>query len=94
MAKSKKTAAVYEEELKRLNRIIGQIEGIRSMIGKGRDLPDILIQFKAIHHAMKSVESRLLRTHMRENLTTAFKSGKKKMLEETIDRVSDVFKQL
>jgi DNA-binding FrmR family transcriptional regulator len=93
MAKPKKDeASLYDEELKRLNRVTGQIEGIRSMIGKGRELPDILIQFKAVHQALKSVESRLLRTHLRESVMDAFKSGKKKALEEVIDGISDVFK--
>ena len=63
-----KPAASFGEEIKNLNRIRGQVDGIVQMIESGRDIPDILIQLSAMRAAVKSVESRLLQSHIRDEL--------------------------
>ena len=42
------------ENIPRLNRIAGQIEGIKKMIEDGRYCPDILSQLRAVRSAVKS----------------------------------------
>lgn len=78
-------SALHTDELARLNRIRGQISGIRKMIERGRDSMDILIQLKAARAAIKRVESRILRRHMRSCIDAAFGDSREeaeKMMEE------------
>ncbi len=81
-----------KDEVKRLNRAIGQIEGIQKMINEGRALDEILVQCKAVHSALKSVESRLLARYLDNALTRIAKAEKKKSREQTIDELLDLYK--
>ena len=40
-----------------LNRVAGQVEGVRKMIEERRYCPDILTQLKAIRSATKNIEA-------------------------------------
>ena len=55
MAKEKKHPD-HSTDIKRLNRIVGQIEGIKKMIEDKRYCQDILTQTKAASSALKSLE--------------------------------------
>ena len=48
----------------RLNRISGQIDGVKRMIEDDRYCNDILIQLSAIEKAVKSLSSVVLEKHM------------------------------
>ncbi len=80
------------DDMKRLNRIIGQIEGIQKMMGDERALDDILVQCKAVHSALKSVESRLLARYLDDAISKIGKSEKKKSREQKIDELLDLYK--
>ncbi|MDR2098455.1 MAG: metal-sensitive transcriptional regulator, partial [Rickettsiales bacterium] len=54
----------HEKELPRLNRAIGQMEGIRRMIEARRYCPEILIQFRAVKSAIRAIENNILKTHL------------------------------
>ena len=58
--KIKENALVYMENMPRLNRVSGQINGIKKMIDEGRSCPDILVQLRAVNSAIKAIESNLL----------------------------------
>ena len=62
----------HKENLSRLNRIAGQIEGIKKMIEDGRDCPDIISQLRAVRSAVKSVESNILEKHLPNVLWIGF----------------------
>jgi DNA-binding FrmR family transcriptional regulator len=51
--------------VKRLNRIEGQIKGIRSMLEEERYCADILTQVAAAQQGMRSFGTELLKTHMK-----------------------------
>ena len=63
----KKTKQRSEEEYKslihRLNRIEGQIRGIRGMVERSAYCPDILIQSAAVTAAMNAFNRELLSNH-------------------------------
>ena len=80
------------EESKRLKRIVGQVEGIRNMLEGGRRLDDVLTQCKAVHSALKSVESRLLERYLDAALRDIAKSEKKKSKEQRIAELMDLYK--
>ena len=81
------------DEMKRLNRIVGQIEGIRKMLEEQRKVQDVLMQCKAIHSALKSIETRIFKAHLEVVLDDIVKLDKKKTRAEKIDELEDLFKQ-
>lgn len=82
----------HDRQIPRLNRIIGQIEGIKKMIGERRYCPDILIQFKAIKSAIKAAEREVLNIHLNSCVTDSFKNEKDrdKKIEEIKELISNM----
>ncbi|PID40357.1 MAG: hypothetical protein CR984_03650 [Proteobacteria bacterium] len=64
----------HNDQLPSLNRIEGQIKGIKRMIGDRRYCVDILTQLKAVKAAIHRVEQDVLKTHMQHCLINAVKS--------------------
>lgn len=83
----------FSDEVKRLNRAVGQIEGIRKMLEEQRKLSDVVIQFKAVHSALRSVETRIFRSHVKAALDELVKLDKKKDREAILDGLEALFKQ-
>ena len=54
----------HAEHLKKLNRVIGQLEGIKRMIENRRYCPDILIQTRAAMAALRGVELNIFEKHL------------------------------
>ncbi len=65
----------HKENLPRLNRISGQVEGVKKMIAEGRYCPDILIQLKAIRSAIKVIEGNILQKHLEHCVALSFEQG-------------------
>lgn len=72
------------ENIPRLNRISGQIEGIKKMIEEGRYCPEIITQLRAVRSAVKAVESNILHKHLQHCVAQSFGSDedKEKKIEE------------
>ncbi|MDB6078280.1 MAG: putative repressor [Akkermansiaceae bacterium] len=51
--------------LSRVNRVVGQVQGIGRMIGENRDCPEILNTIAAVHSALRGLEAKLLEDHVR-----------------------------
>lgn len=64
----------HGEQLLRLKKIKGQIEGIEKMIEQKRYCVDILTQIKASYSALKSVERQVLTLHFKSCIKSAFNS--------------------
>lgn len=77
----------HESQLGRLNRIEGQIKGIKKMITDGRYCVDILTQLKAVKSAVHKVEQGILRVHIQGCLKNAVTSGDDLSVQEKIDEV-------
>ena len=58
----------YRDLINRLNRIEGQIRGIKGMVEKDAYCPDILIQVAAANAALNSFNKVLLANHWRPGL--------------------------
>lgn len=84
----------FSDEIKRLNRVIGQIEGIQKMLTAGRKLDDIVTQCKAVHSAINSVEHRVFKAHLDDVLHHMVRIGKKKSRQELADDLEDLFKRV
>ncbi len=62
----------HSEQLVRLKRIRGQVEGIERMVVEHRYCPDIMIQIRSASAALKSVESLMFERHLRHCVRQAF----------------------
>ena len=82
----------HKAELPRLNRIIGQLEGIKKMIEEQRYCPEILIQLKAVRSAIVSVEKNILSTHLEKCVTDSFKD--QDLAKEEIAEIKELFNKL
>lgn len=68
----------------RLNRIGGQIDGIKKMVEEDRHCDDILIQLQAIDKSIKSLSNVILEKHMYDCVTTEFEKGNLEIIDEVI----------
>lgn len=73
----------YKDLIHRLNRIEGQIRGIRKMVEKDCYCVDILTQVAAANAALNSFTKILLSNHIKTCVTRDIKEGK----EETVDEL-------
>lgn len=83
----------HSEELKRLNRLAGQVEGIKKMIGERRYCVDIMTQLKAIQSASKSIEANILKRHFEACVTVALSQKTKGKRDEKIEELMKLFKK-
>lgn len=73
----------YKDLIHRLNRIEGQVRGIRRMVEEQAYCTDILIQVSAVNSALNSFNKVLLANHIRTCVAEDIRNGK----EETIDEL-------
>lgn len=74
---------------KRLNRIIGQLNGVKQMIDDNRYCGDVLVQLAAAQSALRSVSSLVLDNHMRTCVVEKIQNGD----TEVIDELSKLIKK-
>lgn len=77
------------ENMPRLNRISGQIDGIKKMIEQNRYCPEILIQLRAIRAAVKSIEANILQKHLQHCVAQSFNSSADR--DQKIAELKDLF---
>ena len=73
----------YKDMIHRLNRIEGQVRGIRGMVEKDAYCTDILTQVAAVSAALNSFNKVLLENHIKTCVTRDIREGK----EETVDEL-------
>ena len=69
----------------RLNRIEGQIKGIKKMIDEDRYCDDILIQLSAIDKSIKSLANTILDDHIHSCVIDNVQKGNTEVLDEIVD---------
>ena len=80
----------YKDLIHRLNRIEGQIRGIRGMVDKNAYCTDILVQVAAANAALNSFNKVLLANHIKTCVTRDIREGK----EETVDELVETLQKL
>lgn len=73
----------------RLNRIEGQVRGIKKMIEGDAYCNDVLIQLSAIENSIRSLSNHMLENHLYSCVTRDLEEGK----IETLDEVISLFKR-
>ena len=85
-----------EEEKKamltRLNRIEGQIRGIKKMVENDIYCPDILIQVSAVNNALNSFNKVLLAEHVRSCVAEDIRSGNDGSIDELVGVLQKLMK--
>ena len=84
-------ARVREAALRRLNRITGQLQGLRRMVEEGRYCIDVLTQIKAAEAALHSLAKLVLRNHLETCVADAFESEDGADRREKIAELTRVF---
>ena len=84
------TPEEYRSLIHRLNRIEGQVRGIRGMVEKGAYCPEILVQSAAVTAAMNAFSRELLSDHIRTCVVEDIRAGR----DETIDELLRTLQKL
>lgn len=91
-----KTKHRREEEYKslvhRLNRIEGQIRGIRGMVENEAYCPDILVQSAAVTAAMNAFNRELLANHIRTCVADDIRAGNDEVVDELLKTLQKLMK--
>ncbi len=87
-----RSAEEYKSLINRLNRIEGQIRGIRGMVEKNIYCADILIQVAAVNAALKSFNKELLAEHIRSCVVNDIKGGRTETVDELVDILQRIMK--
>lgn len=85
-----RTEQEYKDLIHRLNRIEGQIRGIKGMVERDVYCTDILVQVAAVNAALNSFNKVLLSNHIKTCVTEDIRQGK----EETVDELLTVLQKL
>ena len=91
-----KTKHRSDEEQKRLphrlNRIEGQVRGLKDMLQKDAYCPDILIQVSAVSAALNSFSKELLATHIRTCVADGIRQGDDAGIDELVTTLQKLMK--
>ena len=92
----KKTKERTQEEYKslvhRLNRIEGQIRGIKRMIEENAYCTDILTQSSAVTAAMNAFNKELLANHIKTCVAQDIRNGKNETIDELVATLQKLMK--
>lgn len=92
----KRTTQRSEEEYKslvhRLNRIEGQIRGIRGMVENSAYCADILVQSAAVTAAMNAFNRELLANHIRTCVVRDLREGNDDTIDELVATMQKLMK--
>ena len=88
----KRSEEEYKSLIHRLNRIEGQIRGIRGMVEKDIYCADILVQVAAVHSALNGFSKELLAQHVRTCVADDLRAGSEEKLDELIKLLPKLMK--
>lgn len=89
---NKKTERTDDEKkliTNRLNRISGQVNGVKKMVEEDAYCNDLLVQLAAIESAVKSLSNHILENHLHTCILREVQGGN----VEAIDEVIELFKK-
>ncbi len=88
--KKERSEGEVKKLINRLNRIEGQVRGIKRMLESDAYCTDILIQVSAVNAALNSFNKELLAEHIRTCVAEDIRQGK----DETIDELVATLQKL
>lgn len=91
MSKKPPSPPSHATQLKKLNRIAGQVEGLKKMIEACRYCPDILTQCRAVRAAIKSIEAEIMTRHLQHCVQHAMESSDSKQIAIKLEEIEKIF---
>lgn len=82
----------YQKLIHRLNRIEGQIGGLKRMVEKNAYCTDILIQSSAATAALNAFNKELLANHIRTCVADNIRTGNDKVIDELVNTLQKLMK--
>ncbi len=82
--KKNRSPEEYKKLIHRLNRIEGQIRGIRNMVEQGAYCPDILVQSAAVNAAVNAFNKELLANHIKTCVVQDIQKGNEGVIDELV----------
>ena len=90
--KQERSPEEYKKLIHRLNRIEGQIRGIKGMVENNAYCPDILIQSAAVNAAINAFNKELLANHIRTCVADDIRNGKDEAIDELVVTLQKLMK--
>ena len=84
---TERSLEVQEDLKKRLNRAIGQLNGVKNMIDDNRYCGDVLMQLAAAEAAVRRVSELVLHDHLETCVVEQVKAGNTDVLDEVMDLI-------
>ncbi len=78
-------AAAVRQLRNRLNRMVGQLNGIGRMLDENRYCGDILIQIAAVEKALQNFGYVILKEHMESCVVEEIQSGNLAIMDEAVE---------
>ena len=72
---------------KRLNRVIGQLGGVKAMLDDNRYCGDVLTQIAAAESALQALGYMVLRDHMASCVVEQIRAGHDEIVDEAMDLI-------
>lgn len=82
----------YDALLRRLNRIEGQVRGVRGMVEKEAYCTDILTQVSAIQSALNAFSRELLGSHIRTCVVQDIQNGRLEVVDDLLSTIQKLMK--
>lgn len=82
----------YKSLINRLNRIEGQIRGIKGMVEKNAYCTDILVQVAAANAALNAFNKELLANHIKSCVANNIRKGNDEIIDELVTTLQKLMK--
>lgn len=80
-------AELQRQMQNRLNRILGQVGGIKKMLDDNRYCGDILTQIAAVESALQALGYMVLSDHMASCMTEQLRAGNAAVIDEAVELI-------
>ncbi|MCH4166398.1 MAG: metal-sensing transcriptional repressor [Megasphaera sp.] len=87
-----KNSLEYKHLISRLNRIEGQVRGVKNMVETDRYCVDILTQVSAIQSALNAFNKELLSQHIKTCVVHDIREGKDDVVDELVCTLQKLMK--
>jgi DNA-binding FrmR family transcriptional regulator len=81
---------MHEDQIVRLNRIEGQIRGIKKMITEERYCIDILTQIRSVSNALARVQDNIFRGHLESCVRDSLSGDDSMDKEEKVNEILEI----
>ena len=89
----KMTEETKKDSLKRLNYLIGHLQGVKKMLEEDRYCIEVIQQNQGVIAALRKVNEKILSEHFETCVSDVIREGSKKEREKVLEELIEVFKR-